>query len=161
MKKNNIIICATALFIISGCAPIYVSKSNNQARISINYFWGYDNDELLTILKLENVNDKSCIQLSGLSTLATVNKGNPLARKTSNQENIIIDAEKPLKLRISLVPAASIGTMRYYQNCQRELTFTPKHNSNYELIVKSPPCDVEVREDGTKMNIDITPLPCL
>jgi hypothetical protein len=161
MSPAKITACFFALLTLCGCIPKYISKSENQARISIKYFWGYESDELISILKLEDVKSNSCIRLSGISILATVNKGNPLAPKTSNQKNILIDAGKPVKLRISMTPAASIGTMRFYQNCQREITFTPKSNSEYELSLKSPPCDVALLENGAKVNADVKPFPCL
>ena len=112
MNLAKITFCAAILLLLGGCLPKYISKSSSQAKISIKYFWGYDSDELISVFNMKDVKDNSCIQLAGQSLIATVNKGNPLSPKTSNQNNILIDAGNPIKLRITMVPAATIGTNR-------------------------------------------------
>ena len=161
MNLVKIIVCSSILLLLGGCVSKYISRSSNQAKISITYFWGYDSDELISVYNMDNVKDNSCIQFTGQSLVATVNKGNPLSPKTSNQKNILIDSGKPIKLRITMLPATTIGTMLQYQNCHREIIFMPKTSHSYELNLKSPPCDVDLSENGLKIKADIRPTPCL
>ncbi len=144
----------------AGCVSYYKPTTVDVANISISHTWGHENSEIIYVYKIDELTKMNCLHYSGVSRLATINNGNPLAARTSNLKNISIAAGEPIRLRVYMVPAANVGTLNVNQNCIGDLFFTPQNDFQYELSIKTPPCEMSILENGKNLNLDVKPVLC-
>jgi hypothetical protein len=147
-------------FCAAGCVSYYKPTSSDVATISISHSWGHNNSEIIYVYKIDELTKMNCLHYSGVSRLATINNGNPLAPRTSNLEDIPIAAGQPIRLRIYMIPAANVGTLNTSQNCIGDLFFTPKKDVGYELSLKTPPCEMSIKENGMNLNLEVKAVLC-
>ena len=120
------------VFIILGCATAYVAPAEDDPTATISFeidadpIFGY----VASFFYFEVDDDRSCG--SGLQRMAKINKGNPLAGKSTDTEDIAIPAGRTIIIRSLLSPAAAFSQ----RSCSADSFLNAEADKTYTLRVK-------------------------
>ena len=154
MKK--LISLFLSLFFLSGCVPKYVEPSSSEPIASIR-FEKSSKDPILGSSTFFISLDESyeCIPGKGFigqKIMATIDKGNPLVKDTSNR---VISIPTKSNFRLLVVNAAGLST------CDVVLGFKPEQGKKYLVLSKSDlksseiSCSAEITEISSNEKIDV------
>ena len=135
------------LLLLTGCASPYVAPDAGEPTALISFevngdpIFGY----VASFSFFEEGEDRSCG--SQLQRMASINKGNPLAGKTTNTTDIPIPTGRPIIIRSRIMPAAAFSQ----QSCGSDNVLVADADKTYLLTIEwlANQCDVELFDTTT------------
>jgi len=153
LGKNAAVGFLAVLF--AGCASAYVAPSDQDPSASISFEVGGDPifGYVASFFYFEEDDDRTC--MSPLQQMAKINKGNPLAGKSTNTAGIPIPTDRTIIIRALFSPASAFSQ----RSCSADNFLLAETDKSYLLRVKwlANQCDFDFYDmtSGEEVPIEV------